>query len=142
MARPKSAKAPRLSRAERDLVAAALGAMKQAYAPYSRFRVGAALRATDGRVFVGCNVENASYGATVCAERNAVGTAVVAGATAFVLLAIATRTSPPSPPCGLCRQVLGEFSPDLKILLVNPKGEAVRSKLSKLLPMNFNKDHL
>lgn len=142
MARPKPAKAPRLSRAEQDLVTAALGAMKQAYAPYSRFRVGAALRAADGRVFVGCNVENASYGATVCAERNAVASAVVEGATRFDLLAIATRTSPPSPPCGLCRQVLGEFSPDLKILLVNPKGEAVRSKLSKLLPMNFNKDHL
>ncbi len=141
-AKTRAAKAPRLTKAERALVDAALAAMKKAYAPYSRFRVGAALRSEDGRVFAGCNVENASYGATVCAERNAVAAAVVAGATAFDLLAIATRTSPPSPPCGLCRQVLGEFAPDLKILLVNPKGEVVRSKLSKLLPMNFNKEHL
>ena len=133
---------PRLSKAERELVDASLQAMKRAYAPYSHFRVGAALRAADGRVFEGCNVETASYGATVCAERNAVAAAVVAGATAFDRLAIATRTSPPSPPCGLCRQVLGEFAPDLKILLVNPEGEVVRSNLSKLLPMNFDKDHL
>ena len=139
---PGKEKAPRLTRAEQALADASLAAMKKAYAPYSRFKVGAALRSADGRVFAGCNVENASYGATVCAERNAVASAVVAGARRFDLLAIATRTSPPSPPCGLCRQVLGEFAPDLKILLVNPSGEVVRSKLSKLLSMNFNKNHL
>ena len=134
--------APRLSKAERLLADAAVAAMGRAYAPYSRFRVGAALRAAGGEVFVGCNVENASYGATVCAERNAVGCAVAAGARQFDLLAIATRTSPPSPPCGLCRQVLGEFAPRLKILLVNPQGELLRTRLDKLLPMGFSREHL
>jgi cytidine deaminase len=137
-----NAKKTRLSRAEQILVDAAVGAMKKAYAPYSKFRVGAALEGEDGLVYLGCNVENASYGATVCAERNAVSGAVVDGCKSFTRLAIATRTSPPSPPCGLCRQVLAEFSPDLKILLTNPKGEVLRTNLRKLLPMNFDKAHM
>jgi len=142
MAKPRVKGLGKVKASEQGLVDAAVDAMGRAYAPYSRFRVGAALQASDGRVFVGCNVENASYGATVCAERNAVAAAVVAGATEFSLLAIATRTSPPSPPCGLCRQVLAEFAPDLRILLVNPAGELVRTKLSRLLPMSFDKDQL
>ena len=136
------AKKTRLSRAEQILVDAAVGAMKKAYAPYSKFRVGAALEGEDGLVYLGCNVENASYGATVCAERNAVSCAVVDGCKSFTRLAIATRTSPPSPPCALFRQVLAEFSPDLKILLANPKGEVLRTNLRKLLPMNFDKAQL
>jgi cytidine deaminase len=133
---------PRLSRVERELVAAALDARRQAYAPYSRFRVGAALRAAGGAVYIGCNVENASYGATVCAERNAVAAAVVAGERELEQLAIATGTSPAAPPCGLCRQVLGEFAPRLRILLVNPQGEAERTRLDRLLPRGFFPQHL
>ena len=133
---------PRLNRSEQILVDAAVGAMKKAYAPYSKFRVGAALEGDNELVYIGCNVENASYGATVCAERNAIAGAVVDGCKTFTRLAIATRTSPPSPPCGLCRQVLSEFSPDLKILLVNPQGELLRTNLRKLLPMNFDKAQL
>ncbi len=142
MADRKKKRAARLHTADRELVEAALEAREHAHAPYSHFAVGAALRATGGTVFRGCNVENASYGATVCAERNAVAAAVVAGHREFDLLAIATRTSPPSPPCGLCRQVLSEFSPALKILLVNPEGEVIRARLDKLLPMSFTAEHM
>ncbi len=136
------ARQPRLSRAERELAAAAIEARQQAYAPYSRFRVGAALRAAGGAIYVGCNVENASYGATVCAERNAVAAAVVAGERELDQLAIATGTSPAAPPCGLCRQVLGEFAPRLRILLVNPQGEVERVRLDRLLPRGFFPQHL
>jgi cytidine deaminase len=125
-----------------DLETLALAAREQAYAPYSRFRVGAALQATDGRVFVGCNVENASYPLAVCAERNALAAAVVAGARAFRAIAIATDTSPPSPACGACRQALREFGPDLAVTLVNPRGERVETTLAALLPMSFGPEHL
>jgi cytidine deaminase len=127
---------------ERDLAEAALGARERAYAPYSRFRVGAAIQAEDGTVFVGCNVENASYGATVCAERNALASAVAAGRQAFAEIAIATGTQPPTPPCGLCRQVLSEFNPRLRILMVNDRGEVLTTRLDKLLPMAFTRGHL
>lgn len=134
--------AVRLSKSEQELVEAALSVRKRAYAPYSRFKVGAALLASSGELFTGCNVENASYGATVCAERHAVGCAVAKGQTKFVQLAIATNTSPPSAPCGICRQVLGEFNLKLKIILVNPKGEMIRTRLDKLLPLAFSKKDL
>jgi cytidine deaminase len=132
----------RSSASESELIAAALEVRKRAYAPYSRFMVGAALRASDGSVFTGCNVENASFGATICAERNAVARAVAQGKTKFVQLAIATSSRPPSPPCGLCRQVLFEFAPKLSILLVNPDGKTVRTRLDRLLPMGFSKHFL
>ena len=135
-------KTPRLSALERKLIDAALDVMKRAYAPYSKFSVGAALLAPDGAIHVGCNLENASFGATVCAERNAVAQAVVAGCRQFVSLAVATGTSPPSAPCGICRQVLGEFAPELKILLVNPQGDVLRTRLAKLLPMGFSPDQV
>jgi cytidine deaminase len=104
--------------------------------------VGAALRTQQGDIATGCNVENASYGATVCAERNAVARAVVDGSKTFTALAIATGTSPPAPPCGLCRQVLAEFADDLPILLCNPRGEVVRTRLKKLLPSAFTPSSL
>jgi cytidine deaminase len=127
-----------LSEEEQQLIEAASNARMWAYAPYSRFKVGAAILTEKGKQFTGCNVENASYGATVCAERNAVARAVVEGHQKFRLLAIVTGTSPPSPPCGVCRQVLEEFSEDLDILLANPQGEVLRTSLDKLLPLPFS----
>ncbi len=116
---------------------AAIAARKNAYAPYSRFKVGAALLLADDRIVTGCNVENASYGLALCAERNAMGAAVAQGSRDFVAIAVATQSSPPGPPCGLCLQTMVEFCEDLDVLLVNPKGEEVRTRLSKLLPKPF-----
>jgi cytidine deaminase len=126
------------TRAEQDLIAAAQKARKRAHAPYSRFKVGAALRTKKGGIYTGCNLENASYGASVCAERNAVANAVAAGEKNFVQLAVVTQTDPPSAPCGLCRQVLIEFCEDLPILLCNPKGKLIRTTLKKLQPLPFS----
>lgn len=125
-----------------DLAALALAAQRNAYAPYSSFAVGAAVESVDGRVFVGCNVEVASYPLSVCAERNALAAAVVAGATSFTAVAIASSSSPPAPPCGACRQVLREFGPDLKVILANPAGERVETTLAALLPHSFSPEHL
>lgn len=122
---------------ERALVEAAAAARDRAYAPYSRFRVGAALRTADGRVFTGANVENATFGLTVCAERAALVQAVNQGARDFVALAVVTETQPPAAPCGLCRQSLVEFVEDLPIVLVNPAGEVRRARLAALLPEAF-----
>lgn len=132
----------RLRSDERALVEAALGVRERAYAPYSHFLVGAALLSEDGRTFLGCNVENASFGATMCAERNAVGAAVAAGARRFKLLAVATEAHPPAPPCGLCRQVLSEFAPALRVILVNPAGTLRRVGLDRLLPVGFDAQSL
>ena len=129
----------KLTEAEQVIVDAAMGAREHAHAPYSNFKVGAALLTEDGNVHTGCNVENASYGASVCAERNAVANALAAGEKKFTRLAVVTRTSPPSAPCGLCRQVLIEFCDDLPILLCNPAGEIVRTTLQELQPLPFQK---
>lgn len=135
--------AAKLSRSAEDaLVEIALRARERAYAPYSRFLVGAALRCDDGSVIEGCNVENASYGLCVCAERNAVGSAVAAGRRSFDAIAIATSSAPPSPPCGMCRQVLAEHAKDLAIVLVNTKGDRVRTTLGKLFPGTFTSEQL
>ena len=123
------------------LVEAATDVRGRAYAPYSNFAVGAALLAADGRVFVGCNVENASYGLTTCAERNAVAAAVADGATLFEALVIVTDASPPAAPCGACRQVLTEFG-DFPILLVNPDGQSRPTSVSELQPQPFRGDSL
>ncbi len=119
---------------EQELITQAIAAAKLAYAPYSRFLVGAALVAQDGRIFAGCNVENISYGLTICAERNAVFAAVAAGCRDFSKIVIATDTAEPASPCGACRQVLAEFNPDLEIVLATFQGKSVRFRLSELLP--------
>jgi len=124
-----------------ELIQRARGAMANAYAPYSNFHVGAAIEAEDGRIFVGCNVENASYGLTICAERMAVGAAVVAGARRFRRVAVTTAVEPPASPCGACRQLLMEFGPDMEILGVGPQSER-RWTLRQLLPDAFNRESL
>ena len=116
------------------LVQIAGDARLKAYAPYSNFKVGAALRAATGEVFTGCNVENVSYGLTICAERVAVGSAVQAGATEFDLLAIVTASAEPVVPCGACRQVLAEFCPDLRIISRTLSGLTAEFELSTLFP--------
>lgn len=124
-----------------DLVARARDAMRHAYAPYSEFRVGAAIEAADGRVFAGCNVESASYGLTICAERMALGAAVAAGARAFRRVAVTTEVDPPAAPCGACRQLLAEFGTTLEVIAVGPTTER-RWTLAALLPDAFTKESL
>lgn len=123
-----------------DLVKLAIEAQKSAYAPYSKFRVGAALRA-NGKTFVGANVENASYGLAICAERTAMFAAVIAGALQLEECVVITDASPPSSPCGACRQVLREFTGDptkVTVTAINAKGEARHWTVAELLPDGFS----
>lgn len=119
------------------LISHAQTAAKAAYAPYSHFSVGAALLAEDGRIFTGCNVENASYGATICAERCAVANAVSEGIRRFTAIAICTADGTPAPPCGICRQVLFEFMPEGKVILWSEEKGTEIFSLSALLPLGF-----
>ena len=119
------------------LIAAATEIRLRAHAPYSGFLVGAALESSSGEMFVGCNVENASYGLCVCAERNAVAAAVAAGVTDWQRLAVVVDVSSPVAPCGACRQVLAEFCEELDVLLVTTSGIRVETRLSELLPRRF-----
>jgi cytidine deaminase len=111
---------------------------RRAYAPYSKFLVGALLVATDGRTFAGCNVENISFGLTICAERSAVAVAVSSGCREFERIIIAADTEAPVSPCGACRQVLAEFNPDLEIVLTTFSGRVETFRLSALLPRPSN----
>lgn len=128
-------------RAWERLERAAIDVRSRAYAPYSGFTVGAALQARSGAVFVGCNVENASYGATICAERAALSAAVAAGEQDFVALAIASGARRPTPPCGICRQCLAELSPNLFIRSFTGDSYADYA-LEALLPDAFGSDQL
>jgi cytidine deaminase len=122
------------------LEAAASGAQRRAYAPYSRFRVGAAVRAA-GEIFEGANIENASYPLAICAERTAVFAAVLSGAHRLEAVAVCTDASPPSSPCGACRQVLLEFAPDptaVTVTAINPRGERRSWTLAELIPDGFS----
>ena len=114
---------------------------EKAWAPYSGFAVGAAVLAADGRVFVGCNVENASYGLSICAERNAVAAAVAAGARDLTAVAVVTDADPPAPPCGACRQVLAEFG-NLTVVLAGTAGATTVTTVADLLPAPFTPDAL
>jgi cytidine deaminase len=117
-----------------ELIAAAMEVRKKAYAPYSRFSVGAALRTASGRVFCGCNVENLSFGLTICAERAAVFAAVAAGETKFEAIAVVADSIQPVTPCGACRQVLAEFAPELKVCSGNLRDERYETTIGQLLP--------
>ena len=121
-----------------DLIAAARKAREFAHAAYSQFRVGAALEASDGTVVTGCNIENATYGLTVCAERVAMFKALSDGHRQFRRIAIVADTATPTPPCGACRQILWEFGGDLEVILANLTEEAGRHRLRDLLPLPFD----
>lgn len=123
------------------LIAAATEARRNAYAPYSKYPVGAAVETSDGRVFAGCNVENASSGLTICAERVAVGAAVSAGARDIKSVVVVTNSDPPAAPCGACRQVLAEFGSEIAILAVGSGGSR-EWKISELLPDSFGSGDL
>jgi cytidine deaminase len=112
-------------------------ARQQAYAPYSEFSVGAALVGASGRVYHGCNVENASFGLTTCAERTAVFAAVNAGERAFTAIAVTARSGAGAPPCGACRQVLHEFAPNLWVYWRDGSGRILKRRLAALLPAAF-----
>ena len=124
------------------LVAAARVARENAHAPYSNFRVGAALRAKSGRIFGGCNVENSTYGLTVCAERVAIWKAISEGERGFDAIAVVTDTEGLTPPCGACRQLIWEFCGDADVVMANLKGKVEVRKMAALFPSPFDSSHL
>lgn len=124
------------------LIEAASEVRANAYTPYSHFKVGAALLGDNGEIYRGCNVENSSYGLSICAERTAVFKGVCAGVTQFEALAVVTDLDNPASPCGACRQVLAEFSPEMIVIMANTKGKAVTSSVKELLPLAFSSSQL
>jgi cytidine deaminase len=124
------------------LIAAALAVRENAFAPFSKFKVGAAVEDADGGVYTGCNVENATYGLTMCAERVAVFKAISEGARQFRRIAVAADTEVLTPPCGACRQILWEFCGDIEIVLVNPRGKIETWRLKELFPKPFDVSYL
>jgi len=120
------------------LVTAATAARERAFAPFSGFQVGAALEAEDGTIVAGCNVESASYGLTMCAERVAIFKGVSEGKTRFVRVAVVTNAKTPTSPCGACRQLLWEFAPDADVILANLAGDVRRWRMRDLIPDGFD----
>lgn len=127
---------------EQSLLTAAIDGRRHAQAPYSGFQVGAALEAADGRVITGCNIENASYGLTLCAERVALVKALSEGITVFTRIAVVADTEEPTPPCGPCRQLLWEYCGDIEVILGNLARATTRHRLSALLPFPFDRRQL
>jgi cytidine deaminase len=125
-----------------ELLAAALAARQHSHAPYSHFSVGAALEDASGKIHTGCNVENATYGLTVCAERVAVFKAISEGAREFRRIAVAADTETLTPPCGACRQILWEFCGDIEVTLVNPRGKYETLRMKELFPRAFDASFL
>ena len=127
-----------------ELIAAASAARKNAHAPFSNFKVGAALRAKSGKIFTGCNVENASYGLTICAERTAIFKAISEGERpgGFDAIAVFTAAEKLTPPCGACRQIIWEFCGDCEVILANTRGQTESFKMSALLPRAFDASNL
>ena len=134
-------KKPRKGKKVKQLIKLASQARRKAYAPYSKFKVGAAIEASNGKIYTGCNVENASYGVAVCAERTALVKAISEGAKKFKRIAIVAATKGPCSPCGICRQALYEFSPNIEIIMSNTKGRLYTESLPSLLkhPFKSNK---
>jgi cytidine deaminase len=124
------------------LAKAAKDAREKAFAPYSNFKVGAAIETADGEIFTGCNVENASYGLTVCAERVAIWKAMSEGKRDFVSLAVVAETEELTPPCGACRQIIWEFCGDIPVTLTNLSGKSETMQMSELLPRAFGREFL
>ena len=127
---------------DRKLIDIATDVMGNSYSPYSRFKVGAAVECADGSVFIGCNIENAAFGTTMCAEAAAVASAVTAGKRKFKRIAITSDGSAYCFPCGTCRQLLSEFSPEMEVLSARADGRYVSYPLSTLLPMIFGKEQI
>jgi cytidine deaminase len=125
-----------------NLVTAAKQARENAHAPYSNFRVGAALRGSSGRIFSGCNVENATYGLTVCAERVAIFKAISEGERGFSAIAVVTDTEKLTPPCGACRQLIWEFCGDLPVTMANLGGKRETLQMKELFPKPFDDSNL
>jgi cytidine deaminase len=123
---------------EKELIEAAQKVRERAYAPYSNFKVGAAVRTKDGKIYTGCNVESASYGLTVCAERVAIWKAVSEGEKEFTEIAVAADTHELTPPCGVCRQIIWEFCGDIPVIFANLEGDTETVKMSELLPRAFD----
>lgn len=126
----------------KKLIKEAEKARKRAYTPYSKFKVGAAILTSDGKIFTGCNIENASFGLTVCAERVAILKAISEGSTEFESIAIIGNTDQPCSPCGACRQVVSEFGENIKLIMSNLKGDIKIKKIGELLPEAFSKNDL
>lgn len=128
---------------DNKLLELAVKAREKAYTPYSKFKVGASLLTEDGTVFLGCNIENASYGLSNCAERTAIFKAISEGAARFKKMAVVADTEGPVAPCGACRQVMAEFfSPDMEVILSNVNGQTVKKTVAELLPGAFTQEDL
>ena len=126
----------------KKLIKEAEKARKRAYTPYSKFQVGAAVLCADGKIFTGCNIENASFGLAVCAERVAIFKAISEGSTKFEAIAVISDTDKPCSPCGACRQVISEFGKDIPLIMANLKGDFKIKKIKELLPEAFGKNDL
>lgn len=127
-----------MDNSKKELVEAAKKVREKAYAPYSEFKVGAALQTKNGKIYTGCNVESASYGLTVCAERVAIWKAVSEGEHEFTEIAVAADTQELTPPCGVCRQIIWEFCHDIPVTLANLKGDTETVMMHELLPRAFD----